>query len=435
MKFFTKDSKQINGWAFYDWANSAYPLVITSAIFPIYYSKVASHGKKMIEGEVVDIVNFFGFEFINTELYSYAFSFSFLLVSLMAPILSGIADYVGNKKLFLKFFCYLGSVSCISLYFFNMDHFELSVLSIVLASVGFWGSLVFYNAFLPEIAPPEEHDRISAKGYSWGYIGSVVLMLGNVIGMLVFDMPAKYAFVTVGLWWAGFAQITYIHLPKERGIKESKAFSSIVFNGYRELKNVWREFMKLVRLKRYLLSYFVYSMGVQTVMLMAVIFGNKEIDWPEGDTTGLLIAVLIIQLIGAVGAWFFARLSKKTSNLLVLKIILFIWVFICMMAYYIHKPIEFYILAAVVGFVMGGVQSMSRSTYSKFLPETKDHASYFSFFDVLEKIGIVIGTFLFGFIQGVTGDMRNSVLVLILFFVVGFLLLLFVPKNERIRTA
>jgi UMF1 family MFS transporter len=416
----------------YDWANSSYPLVITSAVFPIYYANVASHEERLIDGEVVDIVRLFGFEFINTELYSYAFSFSFLIVSFLAPILSGIADYAGNKKVFLQFFCYLGAASCASLYWFNADYLEWGMLSVVLASIGFWGSIVFYNAYLPQIAKPEDHDRISAKGFSLGYVGSVILLLSIILAQGAGLIEWKDGFVAVGIWWAGFAQVTYATLPKPRGMQEKKHIATIVFNGYRELRKVWKEFQQFVRLKRYLLSYFVYSMGVQTVMLMAVIFGNQEINWPDGDTSGLIIAVLIIQLIGAVGAAFFARLSKRTSNLLVLKIILFIWIFICMMAYYIHEPIEFYVLAAIVGFVMGGVQSMSRSTYSKFLPETEDHASYFSFFDVLEKIGIVIGTFFFGYIQGVTGDMRDSVLVIILFFVLGFLLLLLVPRNERL---
>jgi len=424
-----RSKKVENAWAFYDLANSSYPLVITSAILPIYYGSVAKHSTRIIDGKEVDYVQFFGAEFINTELYSYAFSFSFLIVALISPILSGIADYSAAKKKFLKFFCYLGGLSCMSMIFFSMDRFELSMLSVILASVGFWGSLVFYNAFLPEIAPPEEHDRVSAKGFAMGYVGSVVLLILNLIAIQAFDMNPKYAFFTVGIWWIGFAQVTYYFLP-EGSIKKSHN-GNILTKGYQELNKVWKEFMGIKRLKRYLTAYFVFSMGVQTVMLMAAVFGDREINWPEGDRSGMLISILIIQLIASVGAYFFAWLSKKTHNLFVLRIIIFIWVFICMVAYFITEPVEFYSLAAGVGFVMGGVQSMARSTYSKMLPETKDHASYFSFFDVLEKIGIVLGTFLFGFIQGITGSMRDSVVSVVVFFILGFILLQFVPRIKK----
>jgi len=424
-----RSKKVENAWAFYDLANSSYPLVITSAILPIYYGSVAKHSTRIIDGKEVDYVQFFGAEFINTELYSYAFSFSFLIVALISPILSGIADYSAAKKKFLKFFCYLGGLSCMSMIFFSMDRFELSMLSVILASVGFWGSLVFYNAFLPEIAPPEEHDRVSAKGFAMGYVGSVVLLILNLIAIQAFDMNPKYAFFTVGIWWIGFAQVTYYFLP-EGSIKKSHN-GNILTKGYQELNKVWKEFMGIKRLNRYLTAYFVFSMGVQTVMLMAAVFGDREINWPEGDRSGMLISILIIQLIASVGAYFFAWLSKKTHNLFVLRIIIFIWVFICMVAYFITEPVEFYSLAAGVGFVMGGVQSMARSTYSKMLPETKDHASYFSFFDVLEKIGIVLGTFLFGFIQGITGSMRDSVVSVVVFFILGFILLQFVPRIKK----
>lgn len=425
----TKSKRIENAWAFYDLANSAYPLVVTSAIFPIYYGANAKHRTELLDGREIDYVNFFGFEFINTEFYSYAFSFSFLVVALFSPLLSGIADYSSSKKKFLRFFCYLGGLACMSLTFFDINHFELSMLSVVMASVGFWGSLVFYNAFLPEIAPPEEHDRISAKGFAMGYVGSVVLLVLNLVAIQGFDMPAKYAFFSVGVWWIGFAQITYANLPETKVLQVQT--DRILQKGYRELKKVWKEFKEIKVLKRFLSAYFVYSMGVQTVMLMAAVFADREINWPEGDRSGLLISILIIQLIASVGAYFFAWFSKITNNLFVLKIIIFIWVFICMIAYFISEPLEFYSLAAGVGFVMGGVQSLSRSTYSKMLPKTHDHASYFSFFDVLEKIGIVLGTFMFGFIQGITGNMRDSIISIVLFFLLGFVLLQFVPRQKK----
>lgn len=422
--------KIINAWVFYDWANSVYPLVITTAIFPMFYEAVTT---ETAEGGAVisDMVSFFGMQFKNTELYSYVASASFLIVSIISPILSGIADYADSKKRFLQFFCYLGAISCASLYFFDVNHLEWSMLPVLLASVGFWGSLVFYNAYLPEIAEPKMHDKISAKGYALGYIGSSILLIINLLMIMVWDIPVKYTFLTVALWWIGFSQITYARLPNK--VFSDKPKENKFTKGWKELKKVWKHLKELIVLKRYLASFFVYSMGVQTVMLMATLFAAKEINWGEdGAKTGLIVSVLIIQFIAVGGAYLFSWLSSKMGNLKALAISLFIWIGICVTAYYIHEPIEFYILAAIVGLVMGGVQSLSRSTYAKLLPETTDHASFFSFYDVLEKLGIVIGTVSYGFIEGFTGSMRNSVVALIVFFVLGLLLLLWVPKRSTI---
>lgn len=426
------DKKVIRAWAFYDWANSVYPLVITTAIFPMFYEAVTT--TKLADGTTSDLVDFWGMSFRNTELYSYVVSASFLVVSFISPILSGIADYSDNKKRFLQIFCYLGSLSCASLFFFDANYLEWSMLSVFFASIGFWGSIVFYNAYLPEIAETKDHDRISAKGYGLGYIGSSLLLIINLLMIMVFNVPAKYSFLTVALWWIGFSQLTYRYLPNKVYTKKSK--ENKFTKGWKELKKVWHELSNLKSLKRYLLAFFVYSMGVQTVMLMATLFAAKEIDWGQDGAakTGLIVSVLIIQFIAIGGAYWFSWLSAKWGNLKALGLSLLIWIGICVGAYFIHLPIEFYIIAAVVGLVMGGVQSLSRSTYSKLLPETKDHASFFSFYDVLEKMGIVIGTFAYGLIEGVTGSMRNSIFALVGFFVIGMLLLLMVPNKKSIRS-
>ena len=423
------NKKIINAWTFYDWANSVYPLVITTAIFPMFYEYQTSHDAS---GNLTgDLVSFFGGSFRNTELYSYVISVSFIIVAIISPLLSGVADYSDNKKSFLKFFCYLGAISCASLFFFEVNHLELSMVPVLLASVGFWGSLVFYNAYLPEIAHAEDHDKISAKGYSLGYVGSSILLILNLVAIMGFGMDAKYAFLTVAIWWIGFSQYTYAYLPNASYSDKPK--ENKFTKGFKELKKVWAELSELTTLKRYLGSFFVYSMGVQTVMIMATLFAAKEINWEgDGAKTGLIVSVLIIQFIAIGGAYLFSWISSKIGNIASLSITLFIWVVICIGAYFIHEPVEFYVIAGSVGLVMGGIQSLSRSTYSKLLPETKDHASYFSFYDVLEKLGIVIGTFAYGFIEGWTGSMRNSIFALGAFFIIGFILLLRVPKNEQI---
>jgi UMF1 family MFS transporter len=416
----------MQGWAMYDWANSVYNLVITTAIFPIFYQSQTSVSDKVTCQVTYDKVNFFGFEFINSQLYDYLLAFSYLIVVILAPILSGVADFWGNKRFFLKLFCYLGASSCMCLYFFDAQHLEWSMLPVILACVGFWGSLVFYNAYLPEIAEPNMHDKLSAKGFSYGYIGSTLVLIGCLIAIKAFGVNPRYIFVIVGLWWIGFAQITYARLP---AALVRKNISNPLINGFLEIKKVFLEIQKQVVLRKFLISYFVYNCGVQTVLIVAVPFANKEI-FKSCDKSGLIAAVIIIQILAAIGAWVISRLSAKFGNFDVIKSVVFVWMFCCLGGYLIKTPEQFYGLAALVGFLMGGIQSMSRSTYAKLLPETKDHASYFSFFDVSEKIGLVIGVFLFGFIEGITHDMRQSILLLISLFVIGFLLLLRIKKSE-----
>lgn len=422
------DKKLINAWTFYDWANSSYPLVITTAIFPIFYEAHTSikEGGKVIS----DKVSLFGMEFINTELYSYVVALSFVIVSLSSPILSGIADYSGSKKRFMQFFCWLGSLSCASLFFFDKDNLGLGMLSILLASVGFWGSLVFYNAYLPEIAEPADHDKVSAKGFGMGYFGSAILLILNLIAIKGFGMDERYSFISVAVWWIGFAQITFARLPN--GTKVNAASGNVISKGFKELYKVWNQLKEYKQLKRYLIAFFIYSMGVQTVMLMAVLFAKKEIVGLEDSN--LIVSVLLIQFVGIAGSYLFSKLSNRIGNIKSLGVSLFIWIGICIGTYaFVYTPNAFYVVACSVGLVMGGIQSLSRSTYSKLLPATEDNASFFSFYDVCEKIGIVVGMLSFGAIEGITGGMRNSILALITFFIVGFLVLLTIPKTENVK--
>lgn len=426
------NKKIIRAWTFYDWANSVYPLVITTAIFPIFYVvKTTEIGT----GPNHDLVSFFGFQVKNTVLLSFVFAASFLLVSILSPILSGIADYAGSKKRFLQFFCYLGALSCASLYFFNPLKLEWSMLSLFFASLGFWNSLVFYNAYLPEIAEPEDHDKISARGFSMGYIGATILLilcllLLNAFG--TFEAPlitAETCFLLTAIWWIGFSQITYRHLPNPHS--KNKITKKLLGDGFRELKKVGKFILRTKRLKRFLVTFFMLSMGVQTVMLMATPFAQKEIFSPE-NSSGLIIAVLIIQIIAVIGAFAFSRTSALIGNIKTLGIALLIWGICCTYAYFfVYDELQFYILAAIVGFVMGGTQALSRSTYSKYLPETTDTASFFSFFDITEKIAIVFGMVVFALVEAFSGDMRLSILALISFFALALASLFFIPKNEQ----
>lgn len=432
--------KLLHAWAFYDWANSVYPLVISSAVFPIFYGALTII-KDEESGKILnDTVNFLGYDFNNDSLISYVTAFSFLIVSFLSPILSGISDYVGNKESFMKFFCYLGALACIGLYWFSLENIVFGMICYVLGLVGFWGSLVFYNSYLPDIAYPEQQDKVSAKGFSLGYIGSVILLLVNLVMILKYDwfgfesegQPTRIAFIMVGVWWILFAQYTFKYLPT--GTNEGhKVTKTVLMSGFNELKKIWNALKSNKILKRYLSAFFIYSMAVQTIMIAATYFAVEELDWGTQDsTTGLIISILLIQLIAVVGANYTAKLSKKIGNIKALIWVICIWILICGFAYFVTTPVHFYITAASVGLVMGGIQSLSRSTYSKLIPMgTEDTASYFSFYDVAEKIGIVIGMFMYGFVASITGSMRYSILFLITFFIVG-LIILTTLKNIRI---
>ena len=428
------NSKLLNAWAFYDWANSVYSLVIASAIFPIFYGALFK-----IKGSLY--IDIFGTTLKSTALISFVTAAAFLLVALISPLLSGIADFVGNKKNFMKFFCYLGALSCIALYWFSLENIYWSLLAYFLGLVGFWGSLVFYNSYLPDIAFPEQQDGISAKGYSLGYIGSVILLIVNLAMVMKPELfgisgtsgeakmkAMRYSFITVGVWWILFSQYTYYYLPK--GNKDQKVTKSVIFNGFRELQKVWSLLGENLKLKRFLGSFFVYGMAVQTVMIVAVYFGEQEIQWTSDSekTTGLIISILVIQLVAILGAIMTSKASAKFGNIVTLIFLNCVWAVLCIIAFFVTTPVEFYLTAGFVGLVMGGIQALSRSTYSKLLPETDDTASFFSFYDVTEKIGIVIGMFLYGIIDQVTGSPRYSIIFLGLFFVSGIILLLRVRK-------
>jgi len=436
MQILKKGSKKLlNAWAFYDWANSVYSLVIASSVFPLYYQALFSSAG-------IEYITIFGGTIRSTPLITYTTAIAFIFISFLIPILSGIADFVGNKKVFMKFFCYLGAFSCMGLYFFNLENILTSLLFYFLALIGFWCSWIFYNSYLPDVAYPEQQDKLSAKGFSLGYIGSVLLLLFN-LAMIMFpeffglgnDGASKMkamqiSFVSVGVWWLVFSQYTFYYLPKGNA-NSNKVTWHILFDGYRELKSVYLSLSENRVLKSYLYAFFVYSMAVQTVMLVATYFGEQEINWGSDNqkTIGLISSILIIQLVAVIGAQLTSKASSKFGNLPTLIVINLIWAVICVAAFFMTIPLQFYITAGFVGMVMGGIQALSRSTYSKFLPNTKDTASYFSFYDVSEKIGIVIGMLIYGFIDQFTGSMRNSIVFLMLFFIVGAILLARVPNK------
>ena len=434
---FEKGSKKVlNAWAFYDWANSVYSLVISSAVFPIFYGALF----RLAEVEQVSV---FGVMIARGPLISYLSSAAFVLIALATPLISGVADYMGNKKVFLKFFCYLGAASCIALYWFSLEHIYLSLLCYFFGLVGSWLSIAIYNSYLPDIAYKDQQDRVSARGFAMGYIGSVLLLLVNLAMVMrpnwfgiegTEENPAemmamRYSFITVGLWWILFSQYTFRHMPK--GYKKEGDRKQLILGGFNELKKVRLEISTQLFLRKYLWAFFIYSMAVQTILLIAAYFGEQEIDWGSDNqrTVGLIVSILLIQIVAMVGSVITGRLAERLNNISMLIVINGIWLLLCIYAYFVETPSDFYIAAAWVGLVMGSIQTLSRSTYSQNLPDTQDTTSYFSFYEVAEKVGIVIGTFIFGYIAQLTGSMRGAALFLGVFFLVGALLLARLKKH------
>jgi UMF1 family MFS transporter len=428
---YINNKKVWNAWAMYDWSNSVHNLVITTVIFPIYYHATA------VNDQGGDIIRFFGHEINNDVLYTYTLSFASLILVFLNPILTGIADSSGRKKMFMKFFCYLGSASCAYFFFFTKDNLNLAMIAFALSLIGWGGSLVFYNAFIPQIATENYFDKLSAKGFVLGYIGSVILLIINLLMILKPEffglseadsqsgLTSRIAFLTVGIWWAGFAQIPFYYLPKDEKVKYKNEWLK---KGFLQLKHVFLETQKRTYMKRFLAAFFVYDMGVMTVIYVATIFADKELNIPRD---GLITTLLLIQLVAIPGAYLASFLSQKFGNTIALRIEISIWTLVPIGAYFTTTAQQFYGIAVMVGLVMGGIQALSRSTFAKLIPEETDKsAAYFSFYDVTEKIATAAGTFIFGFIIHTTGNMRFSILFLIVLFVIGFLLLSRIPSKN-----
>ncbi|GJM33739.1 MAG: MFS transporter [Saprospiraceae bacterium] len=411
------DKKVINAWALFDWANSAFALVITVAIFPGYFVKITD-----------EQINIFGLEVTNSSLYAFSISAAYLIIAIASPFLSGIADYGGKKKFFLKFFTTFGAIGCISLFFFtDASQWLIGTIGFIMGMIGFAGGLVFYNAYLPLIVTEDRYDSVSARGFAFGYIGSILLLCINLAIILnpgwlgiseESTLAVRISFLMVGLWWIGFAMISFRFLPED---DKGKPSGKLIGKGFKELQKVWGALKYQTNIKSFLISFFCYSAGVQTVLYLASTFAEKELHF---ETSELIMVVLLLQVVAIGGAYLFAKISEWKGNKLSLIIMLIIWTAICFVAYLVQNKIQFYGVAAAVGVVMGGIQSLSRSTYSKLLPpNTEDTTSYFSFYDVLEKTAIILGTFTFGYLDLITGSMRNSVLILAVFFVISLILL------------
>lgn len=429
---FEKNQKKVlNAWCMYDWANSVHNLVITTVVFPMYFLSTA------VNEDGGDVISFFGLSITNSVLYSYTISFATFFLVLLNPLLTAMADYSGRKKLFMQFFCYLGALSCAYFFFFTKNNVNSSIIAFGLSIIGWGGSIVFYNSYLPEIATEDKYDQLSARGFAFGYVGSVLLLIFNLLlimqptlfGLTEADsasgLTARISFLTVGIWWIAFAQIPFYFLPKDVANPYQSAW---IKNSFTELKKVYSQLKERVLLKRFLVAFFIYDMGVMTVIYVATLFADKELAIPK---QGLIITLLLIQLVAIPGSYLASKLSNKYGNTIALRIEIFLWALVPLGAYFTTTAEQFYVIAAVVGLIMGGIQSLSRSTFAKLIPDdTTQTASFFGFYDIVEKLATALGTLIFGGIIQLTGEMRNSVLFLLILFVIGFALLTRIPSQK-----
>lgn len=415
-----------HAWCMYDWANSVFSLTIATSIFPIYFQNVT--------GNTAGIIEIGGMAFKNTAVYSFLLSFAFLLVAVINPLLSGLSDVAGIRKRFMGTFTALGSGACIFLYFFDSNHVWVGTTGFTIATMGYAGSLVFYNAYLPEIATPDRFDKLSAKGFALGYIGSVILLIFNLICIEFYNhigfqsegQAVRFAFLTVGIWWGGFGFASIRKLPHE-----GKAYThggKLLLKGYQESIKVFRNIRKVPLQIGFLSTFFFYSMGTQTVLYIATLFGTDELHLPADK---LIITILLIQFVGIAGAYLFAYISKIKSTFFSIMIMIWVWMGVCIAAYFTHHEWQFYLLAIAVGSVMGGIQSQSRSAFAALIPGSHDNASYFSFYELAEKSAVVLGTFSYGLLIELTGTMRNSILVLSAFFVLGLVFMFRLMKLRK----
>ena len=435
------NKKTIWAWCMFDWANQSYNMVITSTIFPAYYVFYTTF-QNSSPGH--DKVTFFGHEFVNTVILTYVLGAAYLLIVLLLPILTSIADYRGNKKRYLQFFTWLGALSCAGLFWFKpvatgTPALELPLIFYGLACIGYCGGFVFYNSYLPQIATDDQMDSVSAKGFMYGYAGSLIMQLlclvviedPGLFGLkeVIHEaLPERLSFLLIFFWWMGFSIIPFRLLPKSEPAPGKHNYN-VLTGGFKELGRVFKKIQTLPLLKRFLSSFFFYSVGVQTIMLVAANFASKELHMPD-DT--LIEIILSIQVVGIIGAWLTAKFSGKYGNVKTLVGLVSIWTVLCLLVYFINSTLQFFAAAIVVGAVMGGVQSISRSTYSKYLPPNiPDTASFFSFYDVTEKFAIVVGLFTFGAVEAWTGKMRNSALALDCFFALGLILMIVLMFAER----
>lgn len=405
-----KKRKEIVSWAMYDWANSAFATTIMAAVLPVFYYDVAA---KNLDRTTA------------SAFYGYSQSIAMVCVAILAPILGALADYSNSKMKFLRFFAYMGMIASVLLAFVGEGDYLLASFLLIIGTIGFSGSNVFYDAFLPEIAPEEDIDRISTRGYAFGYIGGGLLLVINLAMIMkpgLFFLPntliaTQLSFASVGVWWFLFS-IPMFRNVKERKLETRKISGSYIGIGFKRLKETFKEINQFKNLLVFLIAFWLYNDGISTIIKMATIYGR---DIGIGSTD-LIAALLITQFVGIPFAFLFGWIAKKINPKRALYIALWTYVIIIIFGYFMQTALHFYLLAITVGFVQGGSQALSRSIFGSMVPKNR-HAEFFGFYGISAKFSAIFGPFVFALVGQLTGSSRLGIVSLLIFFLVGMLLL------------
>jgi MFS transporter, UMF1 family len=408
-------------WCMYDWANSAFATTVLAAVLPVYFASLVPEDGVTMRWAT------HAFTVSGSALWGYAVSFSLLVSALSAPVLGALADFCRSKKKFLLAFTAWGSVFTCLLFFVESGQWLLCLGLFMCANIGFAGSMPFYDGFLPEIAGPEEIDWVSAKGYALGYAGGGILLALHVLlitchetfGIAERSLSIRISLGSVGIWWAVFALPMFLWVPEKGPVEEKPAGFSYGTFGFIRLFKTLKSFGSYKDLAWFLVAFLVYNDGIQTVIVMAAIFGKTALGL---DATTLIGTLLMIQFIALPGALGFAKLAEKIQAKRAIVVSLALWIGIVAYAYFIDTALEFWILGGFVGLILGGSQAISRSLYGQLIPKDRP-AEFYGFFTISAKFASVAGPFLFALVSDISDNPRHAILSIGFFFVVGLILL------------
>ena len=418
----TDQNKKVWAWSMYDWANSAFSTTVMAGFFPIFFEKYWSNPDDVIQ---------------STYQLGWANSLASIVIAALAPFLGAIADRGSAKKKFLIFFCYMGMVMTGGLYMVGQGQWQMAVMVYIAASVGFMGANIFYDSFLPSVASKEKMNYVSSLGFAFGYIGGGLLFLINVLmylhpqwfGIADAATAIKLSFLSVAVWWGVFTIPLLLFVPEPQ-ISDSLPLVRAISAGYRQLRITFKQIRQLKIIGMFLLAYWLYIDGVDTIIRMSVKMGSS-LGFEAGDLITALLMVQFIAFPAALGYnWFASKIGTKKAVLIAIGG----YSVVTLLAYFMTVKLHFYILAALIGLFQGGVQALSRSLFTRLVPRGKE-AEFFGFYNMLGKFAAVIGPIMMGWVTLATGNVRLGILSILILFISGALLLQKVDFEEGERLA
>ncbi len=409
----------VNSWAMYDWANSAFAVIILTAVYPVYYRALVTNAGRSPEDA--------------TAYWAYTNSASLLVIALVGPVLGAAADLAGGKMRMLKITLALGVLGSASLAFLGSETFVIGSLLFALANLGFTAGNIFYEALLPHIARPGDLDRVSARGYALGYLGGGLLLVFNVLwlyrpqwfGLPDREIALRACFISTALWWFIFALPLFRNIAEPGGREMARLSAGVVIDGWRRLRRTLRQIRRYRQLALFLAAFWLYNDGVSTIIKMAAAYGD-EIGIGHND---MLIALILTQFIGFPSTLGFGALARTLGAKRSILLGLACYMVVSIGGFFIKSAVHFYGLAVVVGLVQGGTQALSRSLFTTMIPKSQS-SEFFGFFSTGEKLAGIVGPALFGLVGQLTGSSRWGIISVTFLFVTGALLLCRVDEQE-----